>query len=69
MAFLQGSRDLPRIFTKILKLILAHLRTFGIDIIMYIDDSLLLADSSHECERSITRACEALDKLGFTIHP
>ena len=69
MALPQDFRDSPRIFTKILKPILSYLRSVAIDIIMFIDDSLILADSISECRDNVAVSCEILDTLGFTIHP
>ena len=69
LALPQGYRDSPRIFTKILKPILSHLRTLGYEIVMYIDDSLLLGDTEEECRLAVKNACRLLDSLGFTIHP
>ena len=65
----QGYRDSPRLFTKILKPILAHLRSLGYQIIMYIDDSLLVGESETECQMIVNEACKLMDRLGFTIHP
>ena len=69
LALPQGYRDSPRIFTKILKPILSHLRSLGFEIVMYIDDSLLLGDTEEECRLAVNKACKLLDSLGFTIHP
>ena len=69
LALPQGYRDSPRIFTKILKPILSHLRSLGFEIVMYIDDSLLLGDNEEECHLAVSNACRLLDSLGFTIHP
>ena len=69
LALPQGYRDSPRIFTKILKPILSHLRSLGYEIVMYIDDSLLLGNTEAECRLAVSYACELLDRLGFTIHP
>ena len=65
----QGYRDSPRIFTKILKPILAHIRALGYEIVMYIDDSLVVGDSFEECSLAVKNTCELFDSLGFTIHP
>ena len=69
LALPQGYRDSPRIFTKILKPILSHLRALGYEIVMYIDDTLLLGDTEEECILAVKNACRLLDSLGFTIHP
>ena len=69
LALPQGYRDSPRIFTKILKPILSHLRGLGFEIVMYIDDSLLLGDTEELCRLAVNRTCKLLDSLGFTIHP
>lgn len=59
----------PRIFTKILKVPMAALRSLGHIIIPYIDDSLLIAQSRLEALHALKDTIEVLSRLGFTIHP
>ena len=65
-----GLTSSPRIFTKILKPVLATLRAkFGHSCLGYIDDSLDLADSYAETESATLHAVELLISLGFMILP
>ena len=60
----------PRIFTKILKVPLAHLRqTYGVNTSAYIDDLLLTEISIKSCHMAAFRTVQILQKLGFTISP
>ena len=64
----QGFSPAPRIFTKLLKPILSHLRARGIQIIAYIDDCLLIADCSETLAKAVTYTQKLFDKLGLTVH-
>ncbi len=60
----------PRIFTKILKVPLTHLRqTYGINTSAYIDDLFLSEDSPQQCHLAATKMVDLLQNLGFTISP
>ncbi len=59
----------PRIFTKILKPPFSRLRSMGHIIPGYIDDTLIIASSKEEAERSVQLTAQTLEKLGFLIHP
>ncbi|KAJ8039854.1 hypothetical protein HOLleu_13988 [Holothuria leucospilota] len=59
----------PRIFTKILKVPMAALRSLGHIIIPYIDDTLLIAQSRLEALHALKDTIEVLSRLGFSIHP
>ena len=65
----QGLSSAPRVFTKLLKPVLATLRKKGIVIISYIDDSLLFADTREDLEAAIHITGTLFDELGLTIHP
>ena len=67
-ALVMGYSDAPRIFTKVLKPILSHLRGNGVGIVMYIDDALIVQDSFDACTASTKLTASWFDKLGFTIH-
>lgn len=69
LALPQGYRDSPRIFTKLLKPVLAHLRLSGHTLLIYIDDTLLQGDTFEECQAAVLDTCALLDRLGFTVHP
>ena len=59
----------PRIFTKLLKPLLATLRKLGHLCFGYIDDTYLQGDTSNECYRTIDATVDLLPKVGFITHP
>lgn len=59
----------PRLFTKILKPPFAVLRTMGITIVAYIDDTLLIAKCKQEATEAVAKTAALLSQLGFIIHP
>ena len=65
----QGLTSAPRIFTKLLKPVLAHLRTMGITVLCYIDDCIFVADSPSLLRSHIDYAVRLFDELGLTVHP
>ena len=64
----QGLGPASRTFTKILKPVLAHLRSMGLNISTYIDDSFCVLDDDDEYDFIMLYAAKLLDKLGFTIN-
>ena len=65
----QGLGPASRVFTKLLKPILAHLRSLGIEISIYIDDSILIDDDeSTTHEDDVEYAAVKFDKLGYTVN-
>ena len=62
-------KGLPRIFTKLLKPVLAKLREEGHTLLIYFDDSLIQGETRELCEEAVARSAELFDSLGFTIHP
>ena len=64
----QGLGPASRTFTKILKPVLAHLRSMGLNISTYIDDSFCDLDDDDEYDFIMLYAAKLLDKLGFTIN-
>ncbi len=59
----------PRLFTKILKPIYAHLRVLGYTCMGHIDDSLLVAFAFNDCKDNVAATVGLFTKLGFPIHP
>ena len=59
----------PRIFTKLFKIPLAHLRQMGFNIISYIDDTLLVANTKEQANIAVENTVHILSDLGFIIHP
>ena len=64
----QGLTSAPRIFTKLLKPILSHLRKLGIAILCYIDDCIFIASTVAELCNNVTYALQLFDSLGLTIN-
>jgi len=67
-SLVMGYSDAPRIFTKIMKPVLAHLRDENITIIMYIDDALIVGKTYSDCLQACHKVCTLFDKLGLTIN-
>ena len=59
----------PRIFTKLLSPVFAHLRERGHECFPYIDDSFVVADSEEKCRQSLKELGDVLTSLGFVLHP
>ena len=64
-----GSLDAPRIFTKMLKPVFAHLRSLGHICMSHIDDSLLIGYDYKSCENNIADSVSLFSQLGFVAHP
>ena len=58
----------PRYYTKLLKPVIAFLRRIGVRIIIYLDDMILLNQSSHMLLRDLTSLRWLLENLGFIIN-
>ena len=60
-----GLCSAPRVFTKLLKPVLARLRHQGIRLIMYLDDMLVMAQSREELEGHLLQITSLIEFLGF----
>lgn len=58
----------PFLFTKIMKLVIRHLRSKGFLSISYLDDFLLLGSSEEECLKNVMVTTSLLEYLGFIIN-
>ena len=67
--FPNGLACCPRLFTKLLKPVLAHLHDKGLTSTMFIDDTLLLGDTMGECLLNVKETVNLFSKLGFVVHP
>ena len=63
-----GLSSAPRIFTKILKPLFAHLRQLGHITCGYIDDSFIMGDSYDTCLASIRATHDLFKALGFCVN-
>ena len=59
----------PRLFTKILKPIYAHLHSLGHTSMGHIDDSFLVGYTHSACQQNVTDTVATFTKLGFVVHP
>ena len=68
-AFPNGLASCPRLFTKLLKPVMAHLHKLGFISTIFIDDTLLIASSELECARNVKASLQLFERLGFAVHP
>ena len=63
-----GLSSAPRLFTKMLKPILASLREAGHIVVGYLDDIILIGESESQVESAVRATIQAFSELGFKIH-
>lgn len=63
-----GLSSAPRVFTKVLKPVIANMRERGIRCLIYIDDLIIVASSVRECNEQARYAVQFLSELGFTVN-
>ena len=63
-----GLATAPRVFTKLLKPVLAHLRAKGLRLVAYLDDILLIGKDKADAELAYHQAKQLLEDLGFVIN-
>ncbi|XP_071506293.1 uncharacterized protein [Diadema antillarum] len=63
-----GLKTAPRIFTRIVQALAAHLRERGIRIFVYLDDWLVLADSADTLRQHLDITLDLVSKLGFLVN-
>ena len=63
-----GYSEGPRVFTKIMKPILALLREKDIVVAIYIDDLFTTGETYESCRENVLRIASFLDEMGFTIN-
>ena len=68
-AFPNGLVCCPRLFTKLLKPVMAHLHMLGFVSTIFIDDTLLMGDSEKECVQNVKSSLALFKSLGFVVHP
>ena len=69
LAMPNGYIDVMRISNKLLKPVFASLHELGYESSVYVDDSLLLAQTCQECFDNVLATVYLLQELGFVIHP
>ena len=63
-----GLCSAPRVFTKLLKPVLAWLHQRGARVIMYLDGMVLMAQSRDELEGKLGQIASLLEGLGFVVN-
>ena len=63
-----GLNSAPYTFTKLMKPVVALLRRLGIQIILYLDDMLLMAEAESEARGDFNTAVFLLTSLGFIVN-
>ena len=63
-----GLGPIPRIFTKLTKPALAHLRNLGHAITSFIDHSLVVGETQSETVAATIDTIKTFDSLGFLVH-
>lgn len=63
-----GVSEGPRIFTKLLKPVYAKLRNGGFVNSGFIDDSILMGDTSQECSSNVNTTTSLMTTVGFIIN-
>lgn len=58
----------PFVFTKLCKPILQHLRSKGIMLVMYLDDSIIISNSKEICSKNANVVISTFQDLGFVIN-
>jgi hypothetical protein len=66
MAF--GLAPVPRIFTKLLKVVVAFLRKRGIRLVLYLDDFLIMNETEEGLRSDLKTTLGILESLGFLIN-
>ena len=61
----QGLSSAPRIFTKVMRVVLSHLRCRGVRIAAWIDDFLIAARSRELCQEHAFLTVRTFEELGF----
>ncbi len=63
-----GLASAPRVFTKVLKPILAILRHQGLKVIIFLDDILIISSSEEQLQLDVACCVQLLCDLGFVIN-
>lgn len=63
-----GLCSAPRIFTKLMKVVVGFLRERGLRLVVYLDDLLLLNENEAALKADLKMAVSLLESLGFLIN-
>ena len=62
-----GLASAPRAFTKLLKYVVAVIRSKGIRIVIFLDDLLIMHQDREQCQKIFHQVTNLLSNLGFLI--
>ena len=65
---MHGLAPAPRIFTKLLKVVVAFLRKRGVRLVVYLDDFLIMNESKEGLRADLKTTLSILESLGFLIN-
>ena len=57
----------PRIFTKIIRILICYLRERGVNLAAYIDDIIIFADNFESCQVDTYCTIQLLESLGYIV--
>ncbi len=63
-----GLASAPRVFTKLMKPLVAYFRSRGVRMVIYLDDILLIAESADSLNDHITLVQGTLESVGFVVN-
>jgi len=63
-----GLCSAPRIFTKLLWPVMAHLRFLGLRTVIYLDDILIMTEGREVLQQQVQQMITLLEQLGFTVN-
>ncbi|KZS01590.1 Uncharacterized protein APZ42_001707, partial [Daphnia magna] len=63
-----GLSSAPWAFSKLLRVVVAYLRKYGLRLIIYLDDILVVASTQAEARRAVSQVRSLLESLGFMIN-
>ena len=63
-----GLSTAPRVFTRVTRAVLAHLRRRGLTVFAYIDDWLIVADSEAQASQATAYTISTLETLGWIVN-
>ena len=63
-----GLNIAPRIFTKLVTVLIKELRAKGVKIFAYLDDWLIWESSPHRCRAALQKVLRVIEKYGFLVN-
>ncbi|WKY01137.1 hypothetical protein Q1695_015273 [Nippostrongylus brasiliensis] len=63
-----GLATAPYVYTKLMRVVVTHLRARGMRLINYLDDWIFFSENASACEREVTYAAHFFESLGMRIN-